>query len=83
MQLLGRGSDLAPVAPGIAIPSFELAEGIPAHPGTDMERLNKAADLIGASRRFLISRTSKTLDAGKRVSCNLDWLVGCLERRPA
>ena len=46
----------------------------------DMDRLDKTADLIGASRRFLISRTSKTLDGGKRISCNLDWLVGYLER---
>jgi hypothetical protein len=47
----------------------------------DMERLNKTADLIGASRRFLVSRTSKTVEAGERVSCNLDWLVGYLERQ--
>ena len=47
-----------------------------ASPGSaDMDRLNKAADLIGASRRFLVSKTSKTAGEGNRVSCNLPWLL--------
>ena len=38
-------------------------------------RLNKAADLIEASRRILISRTPETIDNGKVVSCNLDGFI--------
>ena len=43
-------------------------------------RLNKAADLIEASRRILISRTSDNVDNGKVVSCNLDWLISKLNK---
>jgi len=43
-----------------------------ASPGkADMDRLDKTADMIGASRRFLVSKTSTTAGDGKRVSCNL------------
>ncbi len=49
----------------------------------DMDRLNNTADLIGASRRLLISRTSKTAEGGERTSCNLDWLLAYLERQSA
>ena len=37
----------------------------------DMERLNKAADMIGASRRFLVTRTTKPSGDEYRASCNL------------
>jgi predicted AAA+ superfamily ATPase len=43
-----------------------------ASPGPqDMARLNKTADLINASRRFLVSQTRRSSDDGRRVSCNL------------
>lgn len=41
----------------------------------DMNRLDKAADLINASRRFLVSRTSKRTGNANRVSCNLPSLL--------
>lgn len=41
----------------------------------DMDRLNKTADLIAATRRFLVSQTSKTTGNGVRISCNLPWLI--------
>lgn len=37
----------------------------------DMARLDKTADMIQASRRFLVSRTSRPAGDGRRVSCNL------------
>jgi uncharacterized protein len=41
----------------------------------DMDRLNKTADMIGADRRFLVSRTAKVSGDDTRMSCNLDWLL--------
>ncbi len=43
-----------------------------------IQKLNKAADLIDASRRILISRTAENVDNGKVVSCNLDWFISHL-----
>lgn len=40
-----------------------------------IQKLNKAADLIDASRRILISRTTDNIDNGKVVSCNLEWFI--------
>jgi hypothetical protein len=37
----------------------------------DMGRLDKAADMIGAKRRFLVSQTSRSSGDERRVSCNL------------
>ena len=37
----------------------------------DMARLGKAADMIRASRRFLVSQTSRSSGDQRRVSCNL------------
>ncbi|MBI2899832.1 MAG: DUF4143 domain-containing protein, partial [Planctomycetes bacterium] len=48
----------------------------------DMDRLNLAADMIGASRRFLVSRTSRPANGGKCVSCDLDGLIAHLRRPP-
>jgi len=42
---------------------------------SDIERLNKAADLIDADKRILISRTSRNVDDGNRFSCNLDGFM--------
>ncbi len=41
----------------------------------DMERLNKAADLIEASKRILVSQVPQSTDSGRLVSCNLRWLL--------
>jgi len=46
-----------------------------------IQKLNKAADLIDASRRILISRTSENVDNGKVVSCNLDWFISHLANK--
>jgi len=42
---------------------------------SDMERLDKTADMIGANRRFLVSKTQRTTAGPKRASCNLPWLL--------
>ena len=47
----------------------------------DMARLDKAAELIGASRRYLVSRTSRTSGDESRASCNLAWLVARLRNQ--
>lgn len=46
----------------------------------DMERLDKAADMIGATRRFLVSKIKKTSGDADRASCNLPWLLERLTR---
>ena len=46
----------------------------------DMSRLNQAADMIAADRRFLISQTRQIVNEGSRVSCNLEWILKTLER---
>mgnify|MGYP001826192880 CR=1 FL=1 len=52
-----------------------------ASPGPkDMERLDKAADMIGATRRFLVSKTKRTSGDPDRASCNLPWLLERLTR---
>jgi predicted AAA+ superfamily ATPase len=50
-----------------------------ASPGTaDMARLDKTADMIKASRRFLVSKTNKTTGTGTRISCSLPALIEML-----
>lgn len=44
----------------------------------DMERLNRAADLIGASRRILVSQVAVAAESDRGVSCNLPWLLARL-----
>ncbi len=47
-----------------------------AAPGpADMARLDKAAEMIGASRRYLVSQTRRTAGDDRRASCTLSWLV--------
>ena len=41
----------------------------------DMARLDKTADMIRASRRYLVSKTSRTTGGETRASCNLGWLL--------
>jgi predicted AAA+ superfamily ATPase len=49
----------------------------------DMSRLEKTADLIGASRRFLVSQVGKSAGNEKRASCNLRGLLERLRRLTA
>jgi len=37
----------------------------------DMARLDKTADMIKASRRFLVSQTRRPSGSGRRISCDL------------
>jgi uncharacterized protein len=37
----------------------------------DMDRLDKTADLVKASRRFLVSQTRQTSGSGRRISCDV------------
>lgn len=41
----------------------------------DMNRLDKTADMIGATRRILVSQTKRTVGGTQRASCNLPWLL--------
>lgn len=41
----------------------------------DMARLNKAADMIGATRRILVSKTASPAGEGQTVSTNLETLL--------
>jgi predicted AAA+ superfamily ATPase len=47
-----------------------------ASPGPeDMRRLNRAADLLGADKRILISRTPRSVAGEREVSCSLPWFL--------
>jgi hypothetical protein len=47
-----------------------------ASPGPeDMRRLNRAADLVGAEKRVLISRTPRPVVSGREISCSLPWFL--------
>lgn len=47
-----------------------------ASPGPDdMARLDRAADMIGAARRFLVTRTQRTSGDDRRASCDLGGLL--------
>lgn len=60
---------------------WALEVKLTASPGPkDMERLDKTADMIGATRRFLISKTRRTSGDADRASCNLPWLLERLTR---
>ena len=41
----------------------------------DMDRLDRTADLIGASRRYLVSQTPRSVGSAIRASCNLNGLL--------
>jgi uncharacterized protein len=54
-----------------------------ASPGpADLQRLSGVADLIGARRRILISRTTRIVESERTVSGNLDWLLQEIHGRP-
>ncbi len=47
-----------------------------ASPGPgDMDRLDATADMIGASRRYLVSKTRRTTGDDVRASCDLDGMI--------
>ena len=48
----------------------------------DLRRLNRAADLIGAGKRILISRTPRSTASGREVSCSLPWFLRNLVKTP-
>jgi len=52
--------------------------GIPT--AADMERLNKTAAMIGATRRFLVSKTGKVAGDDRRASCDLPWLLEFMQQ---
>jgi len=55
---------------------WALEVKLTASPGPkDMERLDKAADMIGATRRILVSKAKRTTGGPNRASCNLPWLL--------
>jgi predicted AAA+ superfamily ATPase len=41
----------------------------------DLKRLDKAADFIGASRRYLVSQTSRPVGDARRASLNLSTFI--------
>lgn len=49
---------------------------------SDLARLEKAADLIGAKRRFLVSRTAKPAQSRTTLSCDLDVFLKTLQKGP-
>ena len=55
-----------------------------ASPGpADLDRLNRTADLIDATRRFLVTQTSRPSGDEYRASCNLPAFIDTLERATA
>ena len=44
----------------------------------DMARLQRAADLVGAGRRFLVSQAPRVVEGPQAVACNLPWLLARL-----
>jgi hypothetical protein len=47
-----------------------------------MTRLHKTADMIGASRRFLVSQVRRSTGDDERASCNLPGLIERLRQWP-
>jgi predicted AAA+ superfamily ATPase len=59
---------------------WALEVKLTASPGPrDMDRLDNTADMIGATRRFLVSKTKRTVGIADRASCNLTWLLDRLK----
>ncbi len=75
--------DLKRVAPRLGFSGYQplirfyVGQGL----RVDLARLDKAADLIGASRRVLVSRTSRVSGDDKRTSCNLEALLANLQEK--
>ncbi len=41
----------------------------------DMDRLDRTADLLGATRRYLVSQTPRSAGTAARASCNLSGIM--------
>ena len=41
----------------------------------DMARLNETADIVGAHRRFLVTRSAETASSGPQTVCDLDHMI--------
>lgn len=55
---------------------WALEVKLTASPGVDdLRRLDRMAELVGAGRRVLISRTTEPVVSGRRTSCNLPWFL--------
>ncbi len=55
---------------------WALEVKLTASPGPgDMARLDRAADMIGASRRYLVSKTRRATGDEVRASCDLDAMI--------
>jgi len=48
---------------------------------SDMSKLDRTADLVGATRRYLISQTPRPAGDRSRASCNLEWILDRLAVR--
>ena len=46
-----------------------------------MARLEANADLVDADRRFLVCQRSDFIESGARIICDLESLIGYLERQ--
>ena len=46
----------------------------------DMARLEANADLVNADRRFLVCQRTEIVESGARIICDLEGLVGYIER---
>lgn len=46
----------------------------------DFDRLDKAADMVGATRRLLVTRTSRPVTGGDRASHNLATFIAAIQR---
>ncbi len=47
----------------------------------DMRKLDRMAELVGATHRFLISQTASPAGDTRRASCSLDWFLDRLNER--
>ena len=46
----------------------------------DLRRLNKAADLVNADKRILVTQTTENAIGSREVSCNVSELLGLLQQ---
>lgn len=47
----------------------------------DLRRLERSADLVGAHRRFLVTRSNSLVEGDRASVVNLEWMVGEFVRR--
>ncbi|WP_419943648.1 ATP-binding protein [Candidatus Poriferisodalis sp.] len=49
----------------------------------DMARLNETADIVGAHKRFLVTRSTETASSGPQTVCDLDHMISHASQPPA